>query len=155
MSSISPSVGLPPPSLRSQPFFFQRNKLRRGMPYFSDIYLASTPYKILIYSELLALQLLPSRPLCTFCNYHGASSWSKPFLKSWGASFYRYWGWVGRRRRDDSWGVWIFGRSERRGMEGLLKCWRRGGCDSSQGNLLSKSYIGPYFCPVIYSLNQW
>ena len=43
---ISPSVGRPPSSFLSHPFFFQRSRFLRGMPYFSDISLASTPSRI-------------------------------------------------------------------------------------------------------------
>ena len=46
--SISWSVGRPPPSLRSQPFFLQRSRLRRGIPYSLETSLTSCPFRIYI-----------------------------------------------------------------------------------------------------------
>ena len=67
MDYISVSVGRPPPSLRSQPFFLQRSKFRLGIPYIRDTYLTSCPLRIYIsISKVPSLQLLLSLRVCIY-----------------------------------------------------------------------------------------
>ncbi len=46
--SNSLSVGLPPPSLRSQPFFFHLRRFLLGMPNSLEIILTSSPERIYV-----------------------------------------------------------------------------------------------------------
>ena len=57
-SSIWLSVGLPPPYFRSQPFFFQRRRFRRGIPDYLEMSLTSSPAKIYLSLKVLC-RLLP------------------------------------------------------------------------------------------------
>ena len=116
--SNSLSVGLPPPSFLSHPFFFHRSRFRLGMPDYLDINFTSSPARIYITIKLLFR--LPAffhhRCICGRVLWLCVSPWSRVLSL--------------RRRRW--WWFRRVGRGRRRGRGRVCTCrrwfsWRWGG----------------------------